>query len=122
MMSRPHMPQSWQRSPCLTGPMSAGQVNHVLCAAPCALPSDPYERSGLVARKLRIGDPYTSAEIVRDLTWRQRRGLANARDVQLLQQATCALSDWLAAYKGIKRARARERIRGIVERTVSLFC
>jgi RNA polymerase-interacting CarD/CdnL/TRCF family regulator len=121
MMHLPHMPQSWRCSHCLTGPMSAEQVNHVLCAAPCALPSDPYERSGLVAHKLQKDKPSRLAEIVRDLTWRQRRGLANARDVQLLQQATSALSAWLAAYRGIERARARERIRGIVERTVSLF-
>jgi RNA polymerase-interacting CarD/CdnL/TRCF family regulator len=122
MMPRPHTPQSWQRSPCLRGPMSAGQVNHVLCAAPCALPSDADERSHLVMHKLQTSEPSKLAEIIRDLTWHQRKSRANARDVQLLQQATSALSAWLATYKGIERARARERIRGIVERTVSLFC
>jgi RNA polymerase-interacting CarD/CdnL/TRCF family regulator len=121
MMPVLHMPQSWRCSRCLTGLMSAEQVHRVLSAAPCALPSDSDERSRLVARKLQMGEPSGLAEIVRDLTWHQRKGLANARDVQLLQRATSTLSAWLAACKGIEQARARKRIRGIVERTVSLF-
>jgi RNA polymerase-interacting CarD/CdnL/TRCF family regulator len=97
------------------------QVHGVLSSPPCALPSAPEERSRLVARKLQTGDPSTLAEIVRDLTWHQRKGLANPRDVQLLQRATATLSAWLAAFKGIEWARAKKRIRGIVERTASLF-
>ena len=116
-----HTPQSWRRTHCLTNPMSAEQIHRVLAAAPCALPSDANQCSHLMTRKLQTGEPSRLAEIVRDLTWRQRKGLANARDVQLLQRATSALSAWLAAYKGIGRARAKKRIRGIVERTASLF-
>jgi RNA polymerase-interacting CarD/CdnL/TRCF family regulator len=121
MMAILHMLQSRQRSRCSTGLMTADQVRRVLSAAPCALPSDPDERSRLVARKLQTGDPSRLAEIVRDLTWHQRKGLAHARDLQLLRRATLVLSAWLAAYKGIGQARARKRIRGTVERTVSLF-
>ena len=107
--------------PRLAGLTSALQVHRVLSAAPRALPSDPDERARLVVHKLQTGDPSRLAEIVRDLTWYQRKGLASPQDVQLLQRATLALSAWLAAYKGIELARARKRIQGIVERIVSLF-
>jgi len=103
------------------GLASNSQVLHVLSAVPLALPSDPDERSRLLALRMRKGDPSTLAEIVRDLTWHQRKGLANTKDLRLLRQATVALSAKLAAYKGMEPARARGRIREVVERTVSLF-
>lgn len=121
MMPVLHMQQWWRPNRCLTGLMSAEQVYRVLSAAPCALPSDSDKRYRLVARKLQTGDPPRLAEVVRDLTWHQRKGLAHARDVQLLQRATSALTAWLAACKGIERGRAKKRIWGMVERTVSLF-
>lgn len=105
----------------LTGLMSAERVHRVLATAPCALPLDPDERSRLVEGKLQTGRPASLAEIVRDLTWHQRKGRANARDMQILRQAISALSVWLAAYKGIERARARKRILGAVERKIALF-
>jgi RNA polymerase-interacting CarD/CdnL/TRCF family regulator len=121
MMNVLHTPRSRRRGRRSTGLMNAERVHRVLSAAPCALPSDSDERSRLVARKLQTGDPSRLAEIVRDLTWHQRRGLANARDWKLLRRAILALSTWLAAYKGIGRGRARKRIQGTVNRTASLF-
>jgi hypothetical protein len=41
--------------------------------------------------------------------------------MQILQRAISALSVWLAAYRGIERARARKRILGAVERKLALF-
>ena len=117
-----HKPSSrWRSRPRLVSLTNALQVHRVLSAAPCVLPSHPDERARLVTRKLQTGEPSRLAGIVRDLTWHQRKGLANPRDVRLLQCATSELSAWLAAQKGIARARAKKRIRGTVERAVSSF-
>lgn len=115
------VPQSQRNRRCLTGPVNAEKIHRVLVSAPCLLPSDVSERSRLVASRLQMGDPSKLAEIVRDLTWRQRKGLATVKDLEFLRRATVALSTWLAACKGIGRLEAQRRIRGMVERTVSLF-
>jgi RNA polymerase-interacting CarD/CdnL/TRCF family regulator len=112
--------RSRQNRRCLTGPVNAEKIHRVLSSAPCTLPLDADERSRLVASKLQTEDPSKLAAIVRDLTWRQRKGLATVRDLELLRRATVALSSWLAAYKGIEQSRARRRIWGLVERAIAL--
>lgn len=96
-------------------------VREALSAAPCALPSDPDERSRLLRRKLRTGDPMRMAEVVRDLAWRQRRGQASGQDVRLLRRADRQLARWLAAQTGEERTWVRRRMWGTLERTISRF-
>jgi RNA polymerase-interacting CarD/CdnL/TRCF family regulator len=97
------------------------RVQETLSRAPCALPSDADERSKLLERKLRTGDPVRMAEVVRDLACRQRKGRASGRDVCLLSRADRELARWLAAQTGEERAWVRRRTWGTVERTISLF-
>lgn len=97
------------------------RVRETLSAAPSALPSDADERSRLLERKLRTGDPVRMAEVVRDLACRQRGGRASGRDVRLLSRADRELARWLAGQTGEERAWVRRRTWGTVERTISLL-
>ena len=96
-------PSRWRSRPRQAGPTSAFQIQRVLSAAPCTLLSDPEERARLVTHKLQANDPARCVEIVRNFTSHQRKGLADSRDMHLLQRATSKLSAWLAAQKGIRR-------------------
>ena len=96
-------------------------VRETLFTAPCALPSDSDERSGLLERKLRTGDPTRTAEVLRDLAWRQRTGQASGQDVRLLRRADRQLARWFAAQTGEERAWVRQRIWDTVERMISRF-
>jgi RNA polymerase-interacting CarD/CdnL/TRCF family regulator len=95
------------------------RVQETLCTAPCALPSDADERSRLLERKLRTGDPLRMAEVVRDLACRQRRGRASGRDMRLLSRADRELARWLAGQTGEERAWVKRRTWGTIERTIS---
>jgi RNA polymerase-interacting CarD/CdnL/TRCF family regulator len=102
------------------GPVTV-YVQETLSAAPCALPSDPDERSKLLRRKLQTRDPARIAEVVRDLAWHQRTGQASRQDVRLLWRADRRLARWLAAQTGEDRGWTRRKMWGTVERTVSDF-
>jgi RNA polymerase-interacting CarD/CdnL/TRCF family regulator len=95
-------------------------VEEALGAAPCVLPSDPDERTGLLERKVQTGNLVRIAEVVRDLAWRQRRGRATRTDICLLRRADRQLTRRLAAQTGEERGRTRRKMWGIVERTLSL--
>jgi RNA polymerase-interacting CarD/CdnL/TRCF family regulator len=96
-------------------------VRETLSAAPCVRPSDPDERSELLERKLRTGDPVRVAVVVRDLACRQRRGRASGQDLRILRRADRQLARWLAAQTGEERAWVRRRMWCTVERTISRF-
>ena len=49
-----------------------GQVWRVLCAAPKALPTDHNERYELLKDKLRGGNILQVAEVLRDMSWKDR--------------------------------------------------
>lgn len=97
--------------------ISGRAVNRLLkslTAAPSTLSSDFRERQTDVEERLKGGDIFTTAEVVRDLTWYgQVHGLTK-RDTQLRQRAEESLAGELALVKGIEVKEALEQVQAIL--------
>jgi RNA polymerase-interacting CarD/CdnL/TRCF family regulator len=100
------------------GPL-AFRVQETLASAPASLPADSKKRRQLLERKLQWGDAFRMAQVVRDLTWRQRQGKANRQDVRLLARANRKLAGWFARQTGQDRTWVRQKLQGTVERTIA---
>lgn len=83
--------------------------------------SDDYrERRRNVTSRLREGSFVGVGRLVRDLAWRQERGLGTTGDRRLLRRAKELLADELAACDGIKVDEAMARIESALEERLAI--
>lgn len=77
-------------------PAKLAQVLDTLCGRPHLLAEDHRKRQEWVREKLETGRPLRIAEIVRDLTWHERRAHLTKADSALLAQGRDILSAEMA--------------------------
>ena len=88
-----------------------GQIWSVLCAGPETLSSDHDERYELVREKLRGGDVFRVAEVVRDMFWKDHR--SNKRtivDKELYDRGLMLLTSEIATVQGCALIAAKAEI------------
>lgn len=95
------------------------EVWRVLRARPGDLPENHKTRHALLKDRLHAGDVFRVAEVLRDLTWRQKEeDHLTTRGERLHKEALMLLAAEVAAAKGIDVAEAdsqiRERLRAIL--------
>jgi CarD family transcriptional regulator len=86
----------------------------LLTKAPGTLSGDFRERQTEVEERLKDGDIYVIAEVVRDLTWRGRLSGLTKRDTQLMQRAEQLLAGELALVREIAVKEALEQIQAVL--------
>jgi len=94
------------------------QVWRVLKSEPNDLPSNHKTRHSQLREKLRTGDVYQTAEVLRDLTWREKEeDHLTTRGSRIHKEALMCLSGEVAAALEIEvpeaEAQVRERLQGI---------
>ena len=88
------------------------RVWRVLRADPGALPDDYKKRYRLLRDKLKTGDAFQVAEVVRDMAWRQRRkGRLNTIGKRLYEKGMSFLTGEIAAVQDVDLAEAEVRVR-----------
>lgn len=85
-----------------------------LSKPPGILADDFRERQTEVEERLKVGDIFITAEVVRDLTWHGHVSGLTKRDAQLLQRAEQLLAGELALVKDIDVKEALEQIQAIL--------
>jgi CarD family transcriptional regulator len=99
--------------PAIT-PVTLKKLFRLLSEAPGAVSEDFRERQLDIEERLKEGDVFTTAAVIRDLTWfGQVHGLTK-RDTQLVQRAEELLAAELALVEDIEVTEATERLLGIV--------
>jgi CarD family transcriptional regulator len=90
-----------------------GQVWRVLGSEPEDLPENHKMRHRLLNEKLHAGDVFGVAEVLRDLTWRQREeDHLTTRGKRIFKEALMFLAAEIAAAQGVDVAEAEIEIRG----------
>jgi CarD family transcriptional regulator len=88
------------------------QVWRVLRSEPEDLPSNHKTRHKLLREKLHAGDVFQVAEVLRDLTWRQREeDHLTTRGKRIYKEALMFLAGEVAAAKEVEVAEAEAQIR-----------
>jgi CarD family transcriptional regulator len=96
------------------------QVWRVLRSEPEALPSNHKTRHKLLRDKLHAGDIFQVAEVLRDLTWRQKEeDHLTTRGKRIYKEALMFLAGEVAAAQGIDVAEAKTQIREELRRILS---
>jgi len=95
------------------------RVWRVLCLGPEELPANHKTRHKLLREKLHAGDVFQTAEVLRDLTWREKEeDHLTTRGRRIYEEALTFLAGELAAAQevGVEEAKAqiREKLRGAV--------
>ena len=88
------------------------QVWRVLHDDPRELPSNHKKRYQLLKDKLHAGDVFQVAEVVRDMTWRQRDGKLTTVGKRLYDEGLSLLAGEIAAAQGIELNDAEVQITG----------
>jgi RNA polymerase-interacting CarD/CdnL/TRCF family regulator len=91
-------------------PSLSRQIVRMLHGRADALPEDYRERQDQVLAKLQTGQAVPVASVVRDLSWRQKRGHLTKRDTDLLRQGLDLLSSEMALVSGESVSEVRELI------------
>ncbi len=96
-----------------------GQVWRVLLSKPEDLPANHKTRHALLMDRLRTGDVFQIAQVLRDLTWRQKdQDHLTTRGRRIHKEALTFLAGEIAAAEGIDvieaEARIRERLKTIL--------
>lgn len=94
---------------------SIQQILESLSAVPCVLPGDFRERQAVIQERLKEGDVFAAADVLRDLAWHDKVHGLTKRDAQLKQRAEDLLAAELALVRGIEVKAALEE----VQRTVA---
>ena len=85
-------------------------VLEALCGKPCQLSEDYRERQALIRERLAVGGPLRIAEIVRDLTWHERRAHLTKADSELLTKGLRLLAAEIAIVTDTEVADAKQTI------------
>ena len=92
-----------------------GQIWHVLSAGPEAMSPDHDKRNELLQEKLRHGDAFRVAEVVRDLFWENHRSRRpTIVDKELYGRGLMLLTSEVAVVQGCDLAAAEETISSIL--------
>ncbi len=97
---------------------SIQQILEALTAAPRALPADFRERQTVIQERLKEGNVFEAADVIRDLAWHDEIHGLTKRDAQLKQRAEELLASELALVKGIEIKTALEEVQHIVTESV----
>jgi CarD family transcriptional regulator len=104
--------------PALSG-VSLGRLFDLLADEPAALSDDFRERQTRIEERLRDGDVFATARVIRDLMWHaQVQGLTK-RDAQLMQRAEDLVAAELALVEDIEIETALDRVQAVVEAAIS---
>jgi CarD family transcriptional regulator len=91
----------------------------LLADEPATLSDDFRERQTNIEERLKDGDVFATARVIRDLMWyAQVQGLTK-RDMQLMQRAEELVAAELALVEDIEVKTALDRVQGIVEAAIS---
>ncbi len=93
----------------------AERVLQVLSEDPEELPDDHKRRYQVCGQKLAQADTIQTAEVVRDLTWRQiQKDHLNAPGQRILKQALRLLTSELAVAQGIALSEAQDQVNTVL--------
>jgi CarD family transcriptional regulator len=101
------------------GPRSVSKLLRLLASSPSSLSSDFRERQTEIEERLRIGDVFTTAEVIRDLAWYDQSNGLTKRDSQLMQRAEDLVAGELALVKDIEVEEALDQIEAILTEAMS---
>ncbi len=86
---------------------------------PEELPDDFRERQAAIEERLRVGDVFSTALVVRDLAWYGQTRSLTKRDQQLMQQAEELIAAELALIEDIEVKEALEHLQTLVEAAIA---
>mgnify|MGYP001067476146 CR=1 FL=1 len=90
----------------------------LLAKAPGTLSSDFRERQAEVEERLKKGDIFATAEVVRDLTWYGQAHRLTKRDMQLMKRAEELLGGELSLVQEIEVKEAIEQVEAILAEAI----
>jgi len=90
-----------------------------LADVPVELPDDFRERQFDVEERLKDGDVYASACVVRDLAWYGRAQGLTKRDTQLMQRAEELVAGELALIEGVEIKEAIGQVQAVMETAIT---
>ncbi len=93
----------------------AVQVLHVLSTEPEDLSNDYKTRQTRILEKLKTGDVYQVAEVLRNLTWQSHRRKLTSADTRLYEQAQKLVASELALAEGIDLHDALTQLRSALD-------
>ena len=97
---------------------SAAKLIRVLTQTPSPLSSDFRDRQAEIEERLKIGDVFNPAEVIRDLAWPDQVHGLTKRDLQLMQRAEELVAGELALVKDIEVKEALDQIEDILTEAV----
>jgi CarD family transcriptional regulator len=100
------------------GDASVQRLLHLLSEAPDTLSEDFRERQLNIDERLREGDVFERAEVMRDMTWYRHFNDLTKRDTQLMQRAEELVAGELALARGIEVKEALEEMQAILEEAI----
>jgi CarD family transcriptional regulator len=99
--------------------VSVKRLLNELAEEPATLPNDFRERQNDVEERLKEGDVFVVARVIRDLAWYgQNQGLTK-RDSQLMQRAEELVAGELALVKGIEIKEALDQVQAVMETAIT---
>jgi CarD family transcriptional regulator len=93
---------------------SADKLIRLLTQTPAPLSNDFRDRQAEIEERLRIGDVFAAAEVIRDLAWHDQVHGLTKRDLQLMQRAEELVAGELALVKDIEVKEALDQIETIL--------
>ncbi len=97
---------------------SVQRLFETLTSAPQALPGDFRKRQEVIQNRLRDGNIFAVADVVRDLAWHDKVYGLTKRDAQLMQRAEGILAAELALVKEIEVKEALAEVQSTVAEAV----
>jgi CarD family transcriptional regulator len=101
------------------GAASIRQILELLTEAPETLSEDYRERQLDVDERLREGDVFVVARVMRDMAWYGHFNDMTKRDAQLMQRAEEIIAGELALVRGIEVKEALEDVQAILEEAIN---
>jgi len=101
------------------GDASVKRLLKSLTEAPTLLPGDFRERQAAIEERLRPGDVFATAHVIRDLAWYGKTQGLTKRDSQLMQRAEELVAGELALIEGVEIKEALSRLHAAVEMAVA---
>jgi CarD family transcriptional regulator len=101
------------------GDASIKRLLELLSEAPDTLSEDFRERQLDIDERLKEGDVFVTAGVMRDMTWYSHFNDLTKRDVQLMQRAEDMVAGELALAKGIEVKEALENMQAILQEAIN---
>ncbi len=98
---------------------SVEQLFQALTEPPESLSSDFRERQDAIEERLKEGDVFAAAGVIRDMTWHAHINDLTKRDTQLLQQAEERVGGELALIHGIEVEEAIAQLHQVLAEVIS---